>query len=195
MRANFYRMDLDNEIYFSPLALGPPPFFFPGGANVNLSPTRRSGAEFSGNWRVRRTLELSALLNLQTATFRTGVYGGVDVSGRDVPLVPRSLAVLRASWQATPRLQLHGTARRVGQQRYDNDQANQFARTMPAYGVADLKLIYAVRNWRLAAGVSNLFDRKYFSYGIINNFSCGTPSCVYPEPGRSLSASAEYSFR
>jgi len=195
LRANFYRMDLDNEIYFSPLALGPPPFFFPGGANVNLSPTRRSGAEFSGNWRVRRTLELSALLNLQTATFRTGVYGGVDVSGRDVPLVPRSLAVLRASWQATPRLQLHGTARRVGQQRYDNDQANLFPSVMPSCTLTDLRLAYQLSNWRLTAGVNNLADSKYFSYGIIPAFNCATPTCVYPESGRTYFASAQYGFK
>lgn len=195
LRANYYRIDLDNEIYFSPLALGPPPFFFPGGANVNLSPTRRSGAEFSATWRALSELEFSALLNLQTATFRSGIYGGVDVSGRDVPLVPKSLAVLRASWQATPRLQLHGSVRRIGEQRYDNDQANLFPDVMPAYTLADLRLAYQLRDWRFAAGVNNLTDRKYFSYGIIPAFNCATPTCVYPEPGRTFFASAQYDFR
>jgi len=195
LRANFYHMDLDNEIYFSPLALGPPPFFFPG-TNVNLSPTRRSGAEFSGTWRALRDLELSALLNLQTATFRSGVYGGVDVSGRDVPLVPKRLAVLRASWQVTPPLQLHGSARYVGRQRYDNDQANLFTSVMPSYTLADLRLAYLLGNWRLAAGVNNLTDRKYFSYGIVNTpFTCATPSCVYPEAGRTYFVSAQYGFK
>ena len=192
-RLTLYEIRLENEIFFSPLAFAAGAFF--PGANLNLSPTRRSGAEFSAGWRPVKALDLAASLNLQTAKFRSGIYGGTDVSGLDVPLVPRLLANLRATWRATASTQLTGSYRYVGPQRYDNDQANQFARTMPAYGVADLKLIYAVRNWRLAAGVSNLFDRKYFSYGIINNFSCGTPSCVYPEPGRSLSASAEYSFR
>ncbi|MBE0621486.1 MAG: TonB-dependent receptor [Burkholderiales bacterium] len=195
LRANFYQTDLENEIYFSPLALGPPPSFFPGGANTNLSPTRRSGAEFSGSWRVLRPLELSALLNLQTATFRSGVYGGVDVSGRDVPLVPKRLAVLRASWQATPHLQLQGSVRHVGRQRYDNDQANLFPSLMPSYTLADLKLAYQLSNWRLAAGVNNLTDRKYFSYGIIPAFNCSTPTCVYPEPGRTYFASAQYGFK
>jgi len=40
--------------------------------------------------------------------------------------------------------------------------------------------------------VRNLFDKKYFSYGIINNFTCTTPSCVYPEAGRTVFAGAEY---
>lgn len=195
LRANFYHMDLDNEIYFSPLALGPPPNFFPGGANINLSPTRRTGGEFSGTWRALRDLELSALLNLQTATFRSGIYGGVDVTGRDVPLVPKSLAVLRASWQATRRLQLRGSIRHVGQQRYDNDQANIFPSVMPSYTLTDLRLAYQLSNWRFAAGVNNLTDSKYFSYGIIPAFNCATPTCVYPESGRTYFASAQYDFK
>jgi len=195
LRANFYSMDLDNEIYFSPLAVGPPPFFFPGGANVNLSPTRRSGGEFSGTWRVLRDLELSALLNLQTAIFRSGVYGGVDVSGKDIPLVPAHLAVLRASWQTTPRLQLNGAVRYVGQQRYDNDQADLFPSAMPSYTLTDLRLAYQLDDWRFAAGVNNLTDRKYYSYGIVNAFNCATPTCVYPESGRTYFASAQYAYK
>jgi iron complex outermembrane recepter protein len=195
LRANFYHMDLDNEIYFIPLALAPPPVFFQGGTNVNLPPTRRTGGEFSGTWRALRDLELSALLNLQTATFRTGVFNEVDVTGRDVPLVPKRLAVLRASWQATPRLQLHGSLRHVGQQRYDNDQANLFPSVMPAYTLTDLRLAYQLSNWRFAAGVNNLTDRKYFSYGIIPVFNCATPTCVYPEAGRTYFASAQYGFK
>jgi iron complex outermembrane receptor protein len=195
LRANYYYMDLDNEIYFSPLSLGPPPFFFPGGANVNLSPTRRSGGELSGTWRALRTLELSALLNLQAALFRSGVYGGVDVSGKDIPLVPARLAVLRASWQATPRLQLNGALRYVGQQRYDNDQANLFPGVMPSYTLTDLRLAYQLDGWRLAAGVNNLTDRKYYSYGIVNTFNCATPTCLYPESGRTFFASVQYAFK
>ena len=37
---------------------------------------------------------------LQRARFRTGIYGGFDVSGRDIPLAPRSLAVARGWWNA-----------------------------------------------------------------------------------------------
>ena len=112
-----------------------------------------------------------------------------------MPLVPKSLAVLRASWQATPRLQLHGSIRHVGQQRYDNDQANIFPSVMPSYTLTDLRLAYQLSNWRFAAGVNNLTDRKYFSYGIIPAFNCATPTCVYPESGRTYFASAQYGFK
>ena len=194
LRANFYHMDLENEIYFSPLAFAAGAFF--PGANVNLSPTRRTGSEYSGNWRPINNLELSALLTLQRATFRTGVYGGVDVAGKDVPLVPSRLAVLRAIWHVTPKLQVNGSIRNVGTQRYDNDQSNLFPKLMPSYTLADFKLAYLIGDWRLAAGVNNLTGKKYFSYGIVNTpFTCATPSCVYPEAGRTYFASAQYDFK
>jgi outer membrane receptor protein involved in Fe transport len=57
-------------------------------------------------------------------------------------------------------------------------------------------------DWRFALTLSNLFDEKYYSYGIIDTFSqCSVPIagvpgiCVYPQPGRSLFASAEYTFK
>ncbi len=189
LRANYYRIALENEIYFSPLALTPA--FFPG-ANVNLSPTRRAGIELSASWAATRSLDVAGYLNLQRANFRSGVYGGIDVSGRDVPLVPRTLAAVRATWRPMHAMQINGAVRFVGEQRYDNDQANQFPRLMPAYALADLNLSYEFGAWRFAGGVRNLFDRKYFSYGIINNFTCATPSCVYPEAGRTMFASAEF---
>ena len=190
LRASYYVIDLKNEIYFSPLAFAAGAFF--PGANINLSPTRRSGIELSATWSATRDLDISGYLNLQTAKFRTGTYGGVDVTGRDVPLVPRVLAAMRASWRVAPAAQVHGALRFVGRQRYDNDQANQFPRLMPAYALADLNLTYVLGAWRFAGGLRNAFDKKYVSYGIINNFNCTTPSCAYPEPGRTIFASAEY---
>jgi outer membrane receptor protein involved in Fe transport len=66
---------------------------------------------------------------------------------------------------------------------------------MPAYTLTDLRLAYQLNNWRFAAGVNNLTDRKYFSYGIIPAFNCATPTCVYPEAGRTFFASAQYAFK
>ena len=83
----------------------------------------------------------------------------------------------------------------TGGQRYDNDQANAYSRAMPAYTVADVKLVHQTGGWILSAIAANLFDKRYFSYGIVDSFACATPVCVYPQPGRSVFASAEYRFR
>src|SRR5205085_7668400 len=118
-RASVYQIELENEIYFSPLI---PPF----GANVNLSPTRRRGLELESGWRVTEALDLRAALAFLQAKFRSGVLGGVDVSGKTVPLVPEVLATAGASWTFAPRSRVNLNARHVGRQRFDNDQANSF---------------------------------------------------------------------
>jgi iron complex outermembrane recepter protein len=187
LRVNLYEIDLNNEIYFSPLVV-------PFGANTNLSPTRRSGTELFGSWRASPQLEFSGNVVHQVAKFKTGVYGGIDVSGATVPLVPRTLATLRAAWLFAQRTQLNATISRVGTQRFDNDQANTFARMMPSYSLADLKLSHDVGAWKLSASIINVFDRKYFNYGIVNAFSCATAVCAYPQAGRTAFASAQYDF-
>jgi iron complex outermembrane recepter protein len=195
LRASVYQIDLDNEIYFSPIVI---PF---GGANTNLSPTRRSGAEVSGQWAVSPRVDLAGGFAYQVAKFRTGVYGGVDVTNKDVPLVPRQLANLRLSWRITDKTQFGATANFVGRQRYDNDQSNTFPGMMPAFALLDMKLSQQWREWRFSVAVNNLFDKKYFNYGAVDlnlfgtNLLCGTPTCVYPQAGRTLFASAEYTFK
>jgi len=184
LRAGAYRLDLQNEIYFSPLVV-------PFGANTNLSPTDRSGLEFSAQLPVAESLTVTGNLNLQAAKFRSGMYGGIDVSGKDVPLVPRAIANAQAAWRATPETEALAALRLVGHQRYDNDQANAFAQEMPAYALMDLKLVQRVSDWRLTAGVNNLFNKAYYSYGIVNSFACATAICAYPEARRSIFVSAE----
>lgn len=174
-RAAVYAMRLEDEIYFSPLVF----------ANVNLAPTERRGLELEAAWRAAPGLELSAALALLEARFRCGRYGGVDVSGRDVPLVPRAIAAAAASWQFAPRSRLNASLRWVGPQRYDNDQANTFARLQPGYALAGLKLEHRIGRLELALEASNLFDRRYYSYGVWNfadSFS------AFPAPGRALYA-------
>jgi iron complex outermembrane receptor protein len=188
LRASAYEIDLDNEIYFSPIVV-------PFGANTNLSPTRRAGFELFGEARVAPSVELSGSLVLQSAKFKTGVYGGVDVSGKDVPLVPRALAELQAAWRLAPRTQLVASARYVGRQRYDNDQANAFPGLMPDYALADVKLSHSVAGWRLSASIDNIFDKHYYSYGIVGSFGCATPVCAYPQAGRTWFLSAEHALR
>lgn len=178
-RASLYQIDLENEIYFSPLA----------GANVNLSPTRRRGVELEGAWHATPALDLRAGLAFLQAVFRSGVYGGVDVTGNTVPLVPEVLASAGASWRFEPKSRLNVNARYVGKERFDNDQANTFPRRQPAYGLVDLKLEHALaRAWQVALEVRNLFDKRYFSYGT----ATGTTFSALPAPGRAAYLSLEW---
>ncbi len=172
-RAALYAMRLRDEIYFSPLVF----------ANINLAPTERRGLELEARWRALPRLELNAALALIEARFRSGSYGGVDVSGKDVPLVPKAVASAAASWQFAARSRANASLRWVGGQRYDNDQANTFSRLQPGYALAGLKLEHRVGRMELALEASNLFDRKYYSYGVWN---FGDSFSAFPAPGRAF---------
>jgi iron complex outermembrane receptor protein len=171
---------LKNEIYFSPLTF----------STINLSPTRRRGLELEGGWRASSALELRAGLAVQEAKFRSGVYGGVDVTGNTVPLVPEVLLTAGASWRIAQATRLNADLRHVGKQRFDNDQANTMPRQMPSYALVDLKLEHEIGKARLAFEVRNLFDKDYFSYAI-RNFA-GTSFNAFPAPGRAAYVSLAY---
>ena len=178
-RASVYQTDLEDEIYFSPLTL----------ANVNLEPTRRRGLELEALWRASPTLDLRVAATWIDARFRSGVYGGVDVSGNKVPLVPERIATAGVSWLFLPRSRASFNARHVGRQRFDNDQANSFPRQQPSTTVADAKLEQRVARWDLALEVRNLFDRRYFSYGTVTGPSSFS---AQPSTGRAVYASLAY---
>jgi len=169
-RAAVYEKRLEDEIYFSPAVF----------ANVNLPPTRRRGIELEGAWRATPTLEWRAALAVLEARFRE--------TGKDVPLVPDAIASLGMSWSFAERARLNVNTRHVGRQRYDNDPDNAF-RKQPAYGLVDVKLERRIDRLALALEVRNLFDEKYYSYGIWN----GTTSfAAYPQPERAAYLSLAY---
>lgn len=183
--ATAYDMKLENEIVFMP-------FVGPWGQNINLPPTRRRGAELAVSWQATPTLEAGLRAQWQRATFRRGVYGGVDVSGNEVPLVPKRLISLHADWEFLPGTKLSGNYIYVGPQRYDNDQVNRFKR-MPSYGLVDLRLSHEVRNWTVALNVENVFDKDYYNYALVSHTF--TTFTAYPQAGRTFFVSAEYRFR
>ena len=181
MRAGLFQMNVDNEIHYNALTY----------SNMNLSPTRHRGLELEGRVFLGDSVDVAARYTRTQAKFREGVYGGVNVAGNDVPLVPKDRIGLNIGWQATDDTRATFNVIYTGKQRYDNDQANRFRR-MPAYVVADLKVSHQMGPWRFAAGINNLFDKKYYSYGIVNG--AYTSFNAYPEDRRNAYISAEYRF-
>lgn len=182
-RFALYHMSLNNELFFDPVAF----------ANRNLPPTRRHGMEADGKWRITNTADLFANYTYAVSEFRTGNIGGVPLAGKDVPLVPRHAFNTGMGWAFAPRTRADVVLRYVGKQVFDSDETNVFGRKMPAYTVVDFKLAYEHQNWLLSAGVKNLLNEKYFSYGVFDPF---TPTFfAYPAPERTLFLSAQYNFR
>ena len=181
MRAGLFQMNVDNEIHYNVLTY----------SNMNLSPTRHRGLELEGKVFLGDSVDVAARYTRTQAKFREGVYGGVNVTGNEVPMVPKDRIGLNIGWQATNDTRATFNVIYTGKQRYDNDQANRFRR-MPAYVVADLKVSHQMGPWRFAAGINNLFDKKYYSYGIVNG--AYTSFNAYPEDRRNAYISAEYRF-
>ncbi len=187
LRAAFYQMRLRNEIQFLPGDVLPP-----FGANVNLPPTRRRGVEIEGGWAITEALSVSGTYVLSAATYREGSFGGADVTGKTIPLVPRHRASASAAWQITPNARASATLSYVGEQYYDNDQSNSFGRKIPDYTVTDLAAALDTGRWTVSAIVRNLFGEKYYTYAIR---SVTAPTFnAYPAPERSFFLSAEYQF-
>jgi iron complex outermembrane receptor protein len=181
-RVAAYRVDLRNEIFFDPLTF----------SNRNLQPTRRQGVEAEARWQLNASLELHANYTYVDATFREGQLGGVPIAGNRVPLVPRHALNAGLGWSFMPGARADLAVRYVGGSPFDADEANTFARSMPAYAVTDLKLSKRSGGWLLAAGVRNLFDKKYFSYGVFTGFPT---YAALPAPQRTAFISAQYTFQ
>ncbi len=181
-RIALYNIDTSNEIHLNPFT----------GNNVNLPPTRRRGVEVSSRANLGESVTVTANYTYADSEFKSGTVGAVSIANNEVPLVPRNAANVTLTWRALDRLRLSGQVSYVGQQRFDGDETNQFNQMMPAYTVVDLKVVYDIKAWLLTAGVKNLFDEKYFSYGVFTGFPTYS---AYPLAQRNFFATAQYAFR
>lgn len=180
-RLALYRINLTNEIFFDPLTF----------TNRNLPPTRRSGLEAEARWRFA-TVNTFVNYTYVDAEFREGAFGGVSIAGNAVPLVPRHAANAGASWLFMPRTRANAVIRYVGERPFDADETNTFGRKMPSYTVVDAKVTHENGDWLFNAGVRNLFDEKYYSYGVFTGFPT---FAALPAPERAFFFSAQYTFR
>jgi iron complex outermembrane receptor protein len=193
LRATVFNIDVTDEIHLDA--------FTSGIGNTNLPPSRRRGLELEGRWLATATLSVTAAYAYVDARFRSGTLPGsaftaanVDISDKRVPLVPENKVNLGASWAVTPAIRLNAAAAYVGKQVMDNDEGNTLGTTIPAYFVADLKLMYDVGSWRLSATINNLFDRKYYNYGVRSQFVADRYN-AYPLPERNATVALEYTFK
>jgi len=141
------------------------------------------GLELDVTQELTRTLGVRLNAAFREASFRAGPY-----SGNEVPLVPRQAVALRADWTPLAGHRLSGGVNWVSSQH--PDFAN--ACTMPSYVSTDARYAYQIKAVELALGVTNLFDRKYFTQA----FGCagGQVTSIYPEAGRAFTASARFQF-
>lgn len=187
LQAAWFRYDIDNELYYNPLVP----------ANLNLDPTRHQGVELEARHKLTSSIDLNGSLTWLQATFRSGRAGNVDLSGKQVPMVPQQLANLGLSWQVQEASRLGLEVVYVGKQRFNGDEANQFAKQMPAYTLVNAKVSHRLnKTASVALDVNNLFNRQYASYaGRGTKYTGSTgPYSLYTAPGRNMQASLTLSY-
>lgn len=179
----WYRSDLTNEIGYDPSANGP---FGPGsGANINYDPTRREGLEVDVRQAVSTALDLSLNAAFRQATFQSGPH-----SGKTVPLVPTQTLSFHTNWRPLAGHSLDAGVMWVSEQHPGGDFANGFK--IPAYTTVDVRYAYQYQQAEFALGITNLLNTSYYSQAYLNFL--GTDVGIYPEAGRTVTASLRLKF-
>ena len=98
--------------------------------------------------------------------------------GKMIPQVPRRKATIVATWRPTDELSLTGAARYSSRMYGTIDNSDRVGHTYQGFEgfiVADARAQYRFTpRWSLAAGVENIFDKRYFLF--------------HPFPGRTFTA-------
>lgn len=169
----WYQSDLTNEIGYNGLTY----------ENVNFDPTKRQGVELEVKHPVSAALDVRLNAAVREAKFTAGTY-----AGKDVTLVPGQTLALNADWRPAAGHTLGAGVTWVSEQRVD------FANVckIPAYMTVDARYAYQFKNAELALGIANLADEKYYTYA----YGCtgGVTGGIYPEAGRTVSASLRVKF-
>jgi iron complex outermembrane recepter protein len=184
VQSSFYQMELENELHLNPVTF----------ANTNFDPTRRRGVETIATLNVTDAVRLKGNLTYTQAKFREGPF-----AGNFVPVVSRWTGSAALSWDIMQKyLTLDAVVRYAGKRFLDNDEFNRGTMMIPSYTVVDLRIGGEVQRFFWSFAVQNLFDRKYFDYGLDTSFTfLGTTFLsysVYPLPGRTFMARAGISF-
>jgi iron complex outermembrane receptor protein len=176
VQTSIYQMDLENELHLNPINF----------ANSNLDPTRRRGVETIVTAKLADNLRLKGNLTLTDARFREGPF-----AGKFVPVVSQWTGNAMLSWDILPKQLVADFVLRYASDRFlDNDEFNRGTYKIPAHTLVDVRLGGQYKNLVWSIAVENLFDEKYFDYGLDTSFTfLGTTFLsysVYPQPGRTI---------
>ncbi|RYF62257.1 MAG: TonB-dependent receptor, partial [Comamonadaceae bacterium] len=136
--------------------------------NVTTADPSNTGFSVQTGEQRSRGLELEVGADLRQNIKLTGAYTYTDtkvtrdnnaaIVGLPLNLTPRHTLALWATYKLPqmPQITLGAGAR------YVSEQVGSYPFTLPAYTVADLSVGYAGSNYRITAGVKNVFDKAYY---------------------------------
>lgn len=179
-QVSLFGMNLHNEIDYDPGANSGL------GANVNLDPTRRYGAETELHWSVTDALRLHGTVTVTKAEFRDGPYKGHEVP--EVALLTGDIGATYDIW--ADYLSLSTDLRETGPRDLGDDFLGQYGAS-PSITELDAKLYGKIDRvgWSLSA--QNLLGTKTYDLGYASSYSGVS---VYPLPGRTVTGHLAVSF-
>lgn len=203
-----YRTEVRNDIF-----LTPSPHALEGstleGYFINLDKTRRQGIEVSVRLMPRGGKRLYVNYAYTRATFQSDARIFSPLAGEDqgltntvqpgdrLPLVPGNQLKGGVDIRVRPAVSFGVQGRYIGSQVLRGDEANRTAR-LPAYFVADARAGVEVGRFEVVGVITNLFARKYASFGTFNFNEGADPARVerFLTPGqiRAFRIVLRYSF-
>ena len=192
--AAVYRTRLSDDIEFISTSAGA------GNAGyfANVGKTQRRGFELSGDGRLH-SLTLSARYSFTDATFQSAFLqsspdnssadanGAIQVEPGDrIPSLPRQVLKLRLGYELTKQFSIGVNVLMSDGVYARGDENNQDVNgKLPGYTLVNLDAHYRpIPNLEIFARVNNLFDRRYYDFGILGqNFFTGPNRTFGPAAG------------
>ncbi len=192
--AAVYRTRLENDIEFISAGAGATN----AGYFANVGNTRRQGAELGLETHLK-PVALSVRYTFLDATFQSAfaesspanssadAQGVIQVlPGNRIPANPRHVLKVRADWQVTSRLSVGANLLTSAGSYARGDEDNRDVHgQLPDYTLLNLDARFlASRSFEVFARVNNLFDRRYFNFGVVGeNFFTGPGRTFGPAAG------------
>jgi iron complex outermembrane receptor protein len=173
---NLFRLDTSDEIFFNPVTFD----------NENLdAETRRQGIEVSAGYD-SKPLRIGG-----SYTYRDTEIRGGELSGNQVPNVPRHQATLDLVWRPRDGLTLVLSGIYVGERYLESDFANDFKK-QDSYEVVNVKVKYNWQELTAFLDLNNVFDEEYSSYGVLSTYP--VEPAYYPSPEFNFFAGLSYDY-
>jgi outer membrane receptor protein involved in Fe transport len=192
--AAIYRTRLENDIQFISAGAGATN----AGFFSNVGTTRRQGVELGLETRLD-PVSFSVRYTFLDATFQSDFAesspanssaddeGVIEVQpGNRIPSNPRHVLKVRTDWAVTPQLSVGANVVTSAGVYARGDENNQDASgQLPGYTLVNLDARYLVSgNFEVFARVNNLFDRRYYNFGVVGqNFFTGPNRTFGPAAG------------
>ena len=182
LKAQFYQLDLDDEIVFDPTLF----------VNTNIGDTRRRGFILEGRYSLMVNLDILAQYSYIDAEVSSGPFDGSALT-----FISDHTANITARYRYNEKLagflEVYGVSDRV----YGGDFSNSFSK-LPGYVVSNLNLSYRYNDFLLSLRVNNLLDKKYSDSGNLG-FDFRDPffpqvETFFPAPDRNFYLSLHYSY-